>query len=332
MIARSVRWLLVLALLGPVVAVRAQDSLTVPLADHVKDGRRVGYWLGVQAAGGQPGFVLLDTGSRGLMIKADRLGSGPVRWTGKRASQSFLDGTVFEGEIVLAEVCLGPVTTLGPVPILAVKNITCRSGVPDCPGRGLFNSPLAGVLGVGLGDSRFLDNPLSHLPASLGSGFIIHGGGHNGPASLILGLTPQNRQGFVFPPPPGTRAPGSRGGTFYDLNAVSGCFSIGGSAEHYFCGALLFDSGSSRSFLHVPPRSLPQGLLPGGELDGKQSVNLAIPGLPEYHTTIGQRPWTDHFKVVADTTGLSIIGAGFFVDFDVVYDLRRQAIGFRPAF
>jgi len=310
---------------------RAQECLTVPLADHVKDGRRVGYWLEVQAAAGQSGMVLLDTGSRGLMLMADRLEGGHVSRTGRHATQIFLDGTVFEGEIVLAVVRIGPVATVDPVPVLAVKNISCKEGRPDCPGRHLFNSPLAGILGVGFGDARFMDTPLSHLPGNLAGGFIIHGGGHNGPAGLILGLTPLSRRGFVFPPAPRKNLPAPTGGSLYDWNAVFGCFSISGSSERYFCGDMLFDTGSSRSFLHVPP-PLPEGIQPDGDLDGSKVVTLAIPGLPEYRTTTGQRPWADHFKVVADKTGQSIISAGFFTDFDVLYDLKRQSIGIRPAF
>jgi hypothetical protein len=326
------RLLIWLALVCQVGAAAAQDSLVIPLADHVKDGRRVGYWLPVAAAGGRPGFVLLDTGSRGLMLKAEWLGNQPVRWTGRKLTQSFMDGTVFQGEIILAEVRLGSTATLGQVPVMAIKSITCRDGLADCPGRWLSGTPLAGVLGVGLGDAKFLDNPLAHLPDNLSGGYIIHGGGHNVPACLILGLTPKNRQGFVFSPVPKDITPGSRGGTFYDLNAWPGCFSVGHDSQHYFCGRMLFDSGSSWSFLHVPSGSLPGGSLAEAGPPGQRTVSLSIPGLPEYHTTVGQLPWTDRFKVVVDNRGESIIGAGFFTDFDFLYDLRRQAIGIRPAF
>lgn len=305
----------------------AQDSLTLPLVDHVRDGRRVGYWLPVEAAGGAPAYVLLDTGSRGLMVKADRLGNQPVRWTGMRAKQVFLDGTVFEGEIALAYVRLGPAGTARPVSILAVKTIGCQSGKPDCPGRGWINSPLAGVLGVGFGSDKRLDNPLATLPANLASGFIIRGGGHSS-ASLTLGLTPENRKGFVFPP---MAAAQGGGRTFYDLNSLGGCFSFGQAAERYTCGGVLFDSGSSWSFLHVPSQFLPSGLLPDGSLSRDKTVHLSMPGLPEYHATIGLLPWTDRVKVVPSKDGKSILGAGFLRDFDLLYDLRRQAIGLRPS-
>jgi hypothetical protein len=312
-------------------SVQAQDSITLSMADHIRDGRRIGYWIQIQAAGGDPIWVLVDTGSRGLMIMADRLGNAYVQHTGTQVIQTFLDGTVFKGEIVLAAVRMGPVTAARPIPVLAIRGVTCREGLSDCPGKHLRETPLGGVIGIGIGTGKgAMDNPLAYLPGNLASGYIMRGGGPGTPATLTLGLTPANQAGFVFSPVPKQAPLGNSATAFYQQNSTPGCFALGEDEGQYVCGNMLFDSGSSWSFLHVPPQSEPGRALANSGQKMIKSMHLAMPGLPQYYTTIGDVAWTDRFRLVLDKESNSILGAGFFKQFDLLYDLRRQAIAIRP--
>lgn len=313
------------------LAAQAQDSVTLPLADHLQDGKRIGYWLPVAVADGRPGMVLLDTGSCGLMIMPGYIGPGVVRKTGKRMNQTFVDGSVFIGEIVLARIRIGPVDTPGPVPVLAVDQVECTKGMSDCPGKHFLNSPLAGVIGVGIGTALPLENPLRYVPAPLSSGFIVQGSGKSRSPSLTLGITAQERQTFSYSPLPKRASPRGSASAFFDQNAFPAYLSIEGSAVSNLFGMVLFDSGGSLSVLHLPANLKPNDLRPDGFLPQQKAVGFSMPGLPEYHTTTGDAPWSDRFKIVLDNQGRNILGAGFFKHFDLLYDLQRQVIGIRPA-
>ncbi|MFP5223744.1 MAG: hypothetical protein ACLGSA_15740 [Acidobacteriota bacterium] len=329
----SVCALLALALLLcgvlSVFPAQAREPASIVLADRLPDGRRIGYWVPLSLGGGAPIPVLLDSGSKGLMIMASRLGNAPVKRTGRRMKQVFLDGTTFEGEIVRTQVTLGTATTPEPVFILAVNKATCAKDRPDCPARIFGDKGPAGIMGVGLGNVTSLDNPLEYLPPELSNGFIIQGRGPGGRAQLTLGLTPANRSGFTMFPLPRNKLTLSWREAFFAVNSLPGCISLEGTDDKPLCGRFLLDSGSSASIIALPPGS--KSAPPGGLIPGGKRVTVAFEGMPVVSLTSTSTPWGDTFKLTQGDKTHNILGGSFFNVYDVLYDIKGSAIGLRPA-
>ncbi|WP_027191709.1 pepsin/retropepsin-like aspartic protease family protein [Fundidesulfovibrio putealis] len=310
----------------------AAEPVAVPLLDRMPDGKRIGYWVPVSFGGKDPVPLLLDTGSKGLMVMASRLGNAPVKRTGRRMTQVFLDGTTFQGEIVRTKVTIGNVTTPEPVFILAVNKATCAKDRPDCPARLFGDRGPGGIMGVGLGDVTSLDNPLEYLPPAHSGGFIIQGRGPGGRAFLTLGLTPANRAGFTLFPVPRTKLTLSWRDAFFAVNALPGCVTLDDTDDKPLCGRFLLDSGSSVSILTQPSNA--KGAAPariGDQLPAGKRVTVALEGMPPLSLTNTATPWGDAFRLSQGNKAHSILGAGFFTLFDVLYDIKGSAIGLRPA-
>jgi hypothetical protein len=309
----------------------AQETVQVPLADRVPDGRRIGYWLPVKVAGGEPVLLLLDTGSKGLMIMSERLGKQGITKTGRRVRQGFLDGTVFEGEVVKAPVSFGPVASAGQVFILAVDRATCSKEKPDCPAKTFKTGSFGGIMGVGLGDISTLDNPLADLPSPLSNGFIIRGGAGGRPSTLTLGLTQENRQGFTMFPMPRMAVTLNWRDAFFKYNAISACIALQNSGQDRQCCKILFDSGSSMNLLQAKSLPAPGLILPNGVLRPGARIDIQAQGLAPIVATAETAPWSGLTRVVQGDDTKCILGAGYFQILDFLYDIKNNAIGIRPA-
>lgn len=310
----------------------AAEPVAVPLLDRMPDGKRIGYWVPVNFTGKDPVPLLLDTGSKGLMVMASRLGNAPVKRTGRRMKQVFLDGTTFEGEIVRTKVTIGNVTTPEPVFILAVNKATCAKDRPDCPARLFGDRGPGGIMGVGLGDVTSLDNPLEYLPPPYSEGFIVQGRGPGGRALLTLGLTPANRAGFTLFPMPRNKLTLSWRDAFFAANALPGCATLDDTDAKPLCGRFLLDSGSSVSILSQPSNA--KGAPPeriGEQIPPGSRVTVTLEGIPPLTLTSTASPWGFIFRLSQGNKAHNILGAGFFTLFDVLYDIKGSAIGLRPA-
>ena len=308
--------------------VSAQESITIPLADRLPDGRLFGYWLPIRVGAGDPSLVLLDTGSKGLMLRADHLDKQVTQRTGKKYRQTFLDGTVFDGEIVKVPVQIGPVPTREPISVLAISRIECSKDKPDCPARIFANKSFAGVMGVGLGDVTALDNPLEHLPKDQTNGFIIHGG-TIAPPSLTVGLTATNHEGFTIYHMPSFSLTFSWREAFMKSNAIPACFSVGDSGIN--CGRILFDTGSSQNILHTRKSDTTSTAFSAGILSPGQTVTVTPKGMGELVLPSDGIAWSRHFIVSQDSDGVSTLGAGAFKFLDVLYDFDTNSIGLKLA-
>ena len=82
--------------------------------------------------GEQSVHLHLDTGSTGLRILAESVDPAQVIRTGERVSGRFGDGTIFEGEVAIAAVRIGPVATTEPIAIHLVDTVKCPQFNPDC--------------------------------------------------------------------------------------------------------------------------------------------------------------------------------------------------------
>jgi len=317
------------ALPAPVLAA---EPAAVPLLDRMPDGKRIGFWIPVNLGDKEPVPLLLDTGSKGLMVMASRLGNAQIKRTGRRMTQVFLDGTTFQGEIVRTKVTIGNVTTPEPVFILAVNKATCAKDRPDCPARLFGDRGPGGIMGVGLGDVTTLDNPLEYLPPAHSGGFIIQGRGPGGRAMLTLGLTPANRAGFTLFPVPRNKLTASWRDAFFAANSLPGCVTLEGTDSKPECGRFLLDSGSSVSILSRPANAKnPASGRMGDQITPGNRIIVALEGIPPMTLTSTASPWGFAFRLSQGNKAHSILGAGFFTLFDVLYDIRGSAIGLRPA-
>jgi len=312
--------------LFPGQAARAQQPVTVQLYDHLPNGKHIGYWAQVRAAGGTPSLVLVDSGSKGLMIMASSLGTDFKR-TGRRVKQSFHDGTVFDGEIVQASLAVGGVATQAPITIMAVQTATCARDKPHCPAENFSKKPLAGIMGVGFGDQSPLDHPLASFGHTRSNGFIIRGGGRQSPSMLTMGLTDASRNGFTMYSMPKPKPGLKWRDAFFASNSVDGCVEAGLNPPFRQCGMILLDSGSSMSLLRTPDpvQAGPDGVIPAGT-----PLRVFISGQPEIRATSDEIPWSRRFVVSKDTVPRMILGGDIFTRFDVLYDLNRNALGLRP--
>lgn len=307
-----------------------EEPLTLPILDQLPDGRRIGHWIKLQAGGGEPCLALLDTGSKGLMIRAERMGKNVAR-TGRRMRQGFQDGTVFEGEVVRVPLRLGPAVSSEPIFALAVDKAYCRKDRPDCPADALWKSPVAGIIGVGLGGTTALDHPFEFFGASRSNGFMVRGAGKGSAAALTLGLSSGSRNGFaMFSSRKGETRATKRDG-FFTGNSVHGCLAFEDGSIPRQCGRILFDTGSSLSLVRVADMPAPPALLPGGVVPAGKAFRLSIDGLPDIAATTDLAPWSERIVLARDAKGGIILGGGVFRRLDILYDLKAQAIGLRPA-
>jgi len=304
----------------------AQEPVVIPLADRLPDGRFIGYWLQVRAGGGEPSLVLLDTGSKGLMLRADRIGKQGVHRTGRKYRQIFQDGTVFEGEIVKLSVQIGPVVTREPVFTLSVNKIECSKQKPDCPAKTFTNKSVAGIMGVGLGDVNSLESPLEYLPQGHANGFIIKGGSTSRPASLTLGLTTANREGFTTYRMPKRSLTLSWREAFMKYNAIPACFSFDGPEIDKVCGRVLFDTGSSMHLLHLKKNKSGERGNSADMLRTGQTVTVTPEGMAGIVLANDGVPWAGLFKIGQHTDGVSILGGGAFKHIELLYDISGNAI------
>lgn len=306
------------------------EPVTVPILDRMPGGKRIGHWIPVQAGGGEPCLALLDTGSKGLMLRVELMGPD-VKRTGRRMRQAFQDGTVFEGEIVRTWLRVGSAASVEPIFALAVDKAYCRKDKPDCPAEALWRSPAGGIIGVGFAGPSSLDHPLEYFGKPRSDGFLIRGAGPDHPATLTLGIPPGGRSGFaMFAAQENTRRPGKREG-FFTANSVNGCISFDDASLPRMCGRILFDTGSSMSIVRVERMPQSGALLAGGVVPPGKPFRLSIDGLPDIASTTDLAPWSDRIMLLRDGRDGIILGGGVFRRLDLLYDLNARAIGLRPA-
>lgn len=294
----------------------------------------------ISVAGGPPTQVLLDTGSVGLHIFANQVGTQGIMITKTKVMNGYGDGEMYEGVIAYAPVTIGGQTTAA-IPIVLVQKDYCIKSKPDCPvAHNDPNNPkpdggLYGTMGVSMqtestkGASKdTLYSPTRALPGNYGSGFILKdlstGGG-----SLVLGLTPSNTSGFnkvqlsaMGKYPDGSTVYNDKGlSVHYKIGKLSRDFQTafdtgGNSAIHFFSGT---DLGLPVSKNKVVKPGLPfSANLPNGfnwsfTTGKEEGVNLvsikpALAGKPTYINT----------------------GITFFFDYDVMYGYKDGMLGFSP--
>ncbi|NUR60252.1 MAG: hypothetical protein HOV87_16560 [Catenulispora sp.] len=123
--------------------------------------------------GGVPLLLLLDTGSTGIRISADRVPAQAVTVTGAAAPYGYGSGVRLHGDRADTDVTLGGYHT-GPLPIELVRSTDCFPDRPGCPAAhgakpAMFGGVLDGVMGVSLEAATGLVNPMWALRDGAGN-------------------------------------------------------------------------------------------------------------------------------------------------------------------
>ena len=158
---------------------------TVPVSIEHRDGdSSAGYMAVVEASigGGDQVRLVLDTGSAGLVVASDAVGSDVTAPSSPSTTTVDYVGSSVAGEVEQATVSIGGVSTAAPVDVL----------VADCSGgcSGAFYGT-DGILGIAASDdSGAVDpySPLLQLPSPYDQGFTLDltsGGGTTG--TLVIG-------------------------------------------------------------------------------------------------------------------------------------------------
>ncbi|MDZ7962412.1 MAG: family 10 glycosylhydrolase [Aulosira sp. DedQUE10] len=309
------------------------NTISVPLYPKGSIGQRVrGYFMEVAVAGGQPKRVLMDTGSAGLRVPKEFLGNAPINRTGQIIKEVLSDGTVLEGELVYTTMQIGLLSTDEPVPVQIVTSRQCLPQKPNCSAKN--GTPFSGIIGVNYSEKALPYNPLRKLPGNLSNGLIVTGNdGSSNKASLILGLTAKNQDGFKmvsFSPQPGINGiPGNR----WDSRLNGVCLTISGSSIKNTCnGKMVVDSGTSSGFTEFKSASL-MGKLKPGRLRPENALKVGIPGILDYSLAPGNRDgfnlWNISISAKAENPVVVNSGIAFFDKYDVLFDPVNGQQGFR---
>ncbi len=295
---------------------------------------------------GQPTELLLDTGSAGLRVFANAVGSQGLERLGIPNQVQFGDGTVYIGELALASVQIGSATTTDRIIIQVVDEVTCIPSAPNCPGQTGFdnfnNAGFSGILGVSL-NARTSDlqlyNPLAQLEGDLASGYIIETGGFNSTqGSFTLGLAPSNQQGFttaglpqVISTSTGQPAAFENGVPVWADAALQPFYTIDGLGPPLVNAQpanTLFDTGSSDLSIEINNPVSDTFVLISGS-----NIQVDLPSVFNFQLQVGFpiTPSLDRVFVTSQPNEplFQVLGMPFFFQFDTRFDVEQGTIGFR---
>jgi hypothetical protein len=314
-----------------------QSSVIVPMKIASEGPRDFMPSVNISVAGGPSTSVLFDTGSVGLHIFADKVGSQNIRYTNTHVSNQYGDGVVYEGVIAFAPVCINGIAT-APIPIVVVQKAYCSASKPRClVVRGDPNEPAPhdgfyGVMGVAMRPKinvqfpdQSLYSPLRALPDNYASGFIIQNWSKQG-GQIVIGLNPSNRAGFNYIqlPKVGVYPDGQ---AYYKDRGLSVQYTIGGIRQNF---DTIFDTGGNAQ-VHFFAKN------PGFPARGKivkpgTAFSASLPNVFNWNLTTGNIAGvnTVSFKPNAGSRGVLNTGITFFFDYDVLYDYQNGRLGFRP--
>lgn len=300
-------------------------SVTVPLqvVQLATDDRRLG--VTVSIGGGPSTLLLFDTGSSGCFVAASRVGSaGPA--TGSFTIR-YGSGLTYTGEVRTASVDFGSGAVASSAGIGAITQAT-----PALPQPGDFDGTLGMSLVLGKPEQGGLYSIIAQMLGNLASGFVVSAGGSE--AVLTIGLTDETRASFATEALPAQDPPSYPNGAHAwddketNLVVTLDTFSTTLRAV-YDTGAVSTElvGANLRASLLANPSSPATSVIPG------VTASFSLPGTPWVFTT-GTTP-NDDYIISLPLTGSGSprvnSGIALFFRYDVLVDIERGMIGFRPA-
>ncbi len=277
--------------------------------------------------------VILDTGSSGLHIFADKVPTGTgsgVNVTSTPANITYAGGHRFVGVVANAKVQLGSAPTSHAVPVALVKNASCIPSKPTCPARdgiaGMERKGIDGILGIGLSTSKGpVASPILGLAGSLGTRWSIHLGSRSG--TLLLGAplpAAANRAATI----PMKRTGTFEGHALWADSALRLCVHAGNVAT---CAPSLFDTGTAAMQLQGPRfAALPTSN--GTQLVSGLPVTFTLPGATKnfWSFTTGATRSKNLVVLRAGTGNFVNLGVQGYVVFTMSYDDSAGAVVAQP--
>jgi len=305
------------------------ESVTVPMPlASGPNAALYGYLMSVSVGGGAPAAVTFDTGSSGLRILKANVGSGVVA-TSQKLTETYADGTLFDGVLASGYVTIGGVTTPKPISFHLVETMSCIASKPNCPAHDGSMPGRVGIMGVSQ-DPGPISSPLAQLPAPFNQGFVASlSGGY-----VQLGLPAATRASFGAPvalaplPNPVFPVPA------FDRHTPMGCVSFPGSTVGRQCFHTSFDTGSSLASVAAATGTDLTSLLANGRVADGRQVAFDVTGLVSGLTvTAGPVPWINdvHVAVASGSDAHHNLGAPVLLNYDLLYDAQAGAIATRPA-
>lgn len=288
-------------------------------------------------------LFLFDTGSSGLFSgvvgNATDLGTPFLQ---SYESGIHFCGTAYQGIIDFGSGAITPDGVFGGVSCAQGSIYNCTCTTSPCSSATCFptsdNPHLYGTFGASLVQSKIVPEIytlIAQMPGNLKTGFIVQTGGYDGTSpTLIMGLTEENRQGFISAKlnKDGTYPNGVEAWNDRSLEAATSV-SFEGEEQNIQMGTILFDTGNPDAHISptdpVNPTFLSQSgniLEPGVLFDA--TVNNAV----NWSLIAGTKVSDDRLGVTAPipdktymTTGIDI-----FYRYNVMYDMENGRIGFQP--
>ncbi len=286
---------------------------TVPVTVHTGADDETYLTVEVQVGGGQAVSVLLDTGSGGLIMASDAVGSSTTS-TGASFTQEYGSGTATT-EVVQAPVSIGSLATPSPIAVGVIQGSNTSGIIP---------SGVSGILGI---DSTLhttnvngvdLYSPLQQLGGSLAQGFTVEMSNATS-ASLVVGPVTPGSGAVTLPLSPASQSYPD-GSPVYE-KYVQLCWTAGSASS---CEDTTLDTGSTNPVVAVAgaPHESNQ-ITPG------TSVTVAAPnGGPTLwqFSAASQGPEAAEYSAPSQSNPPSNSGIAFFVGKQVGFDYANGRI------
>jgi hypothetical protein len=349
------RWFLI-GTVAACIALRSiswAQSASIPL--HLNSGIKAGFNLVVRVGGGPARPVIFDTGSAGLWIYPDAIGTyTPTQY---QVTQSYPSGITYEATVVYTTVDFGNGLKTASIPVALVREAACSAQRPHCAAEAGSRAcptirpgtPNAGI--ACLEEGRKLYGHFGAAPWTIG----IPRGSREPHTELydpLLGIAQPWAASFVVTPTAIAFAPSPSGFTLIPMpratslpeaipsgavgwgRGVSICYTIGARVRNQ-CVASIFDTGATNIVLQGDfDLALGPGRCGRQVVAGTRFVAQLPNGTPIADFTTGTTPNWDIVRTGMGTLqpalgGFVNTGLTFFNRDEILFDLKNGYIGLR---
>jgi len=314
-------------LIPPTFDTETLNATSVKLDMPVVDGNRPFITVNATVGGGPSVPLLVDTGSPGVRIFADKVGANGVVATQTPVDVTFADGTRFAGVEASAPVTFGGLETKGPINVQLITAVSCADGKPDCAGsvgiaKFTQTQAFSGILGIGM-QAFDIYSPISQLQGGSPRSFSIAANSSVGSATMTFNTQPPAPQA-AFRIPQWTDPQLANGYPAWASNQVQACWAYRGQSTS--CVPTAFDTGSPTLFTDGSVPGAPKStgpVSPGTPL----SLSAEAGGPSIWSLTAGSTPGKNTVQVAPLEGGTSVnSGISIFRSRLVTFDLQNGNI------
>ncbi len=273
----------------------------------------------ISVAGGPKIPVLFDTGSQGLRVFDNSVGTAGISETATRNEVTFGSGNKFIGNRATAPAIIAGKATAGPISIQLVHQVVCIETHPNCAGRHGFSSYIAkqgvrGILGAGLGSGDVF-SPLLQLQGGYPKSYTI---ALRGSASNVTLNAPITSPAGSFPIPQADNPSHANGSPAWSDQRIPGCWAYNSAARS--CVSTVFDTGATHTSTDTSVPGTSTASVPS---DTVLSLATSATDKPIWRisSATGVIEIRDHVSAAAVNTGISL-----FKTFDVTFNVANGMV------